>query len=189
MDEPTMSAIQNSCCDLTSIIVLRSMCLPLKRRRLFVCLQTVVVHYDYHEAGWYNIMKIRIASVDEQTFTECLESNLWGANNVYNSKWEPGDKLVFKVKDHIVASATISGPAYMDDLVVWTNGLYWNRNPLKFDYVLPKDKHISFSEKYTARFVSLWGKKYGWVILNKYPLPDDLGQDILRDIEAQSNAH
>jgi len=93
-------------------------------------------------------MKTRIASVDYKTFLLCYKYNLWGENNVYLSKWEVGDQLVFKVGGKILALAEINGEAYLDDTIIWDNGLFWNRLPIKFKKILSPNNGIDFLGKY-----------------------------------------
>lgn len=125
-------------------------------------------------------MITRMASVDYLTFLMCYKYNLWGANNVYVSKWKIGDHLVFKVGDKIVAIAEIVEEAYMDDTIIWENGLFWNRVPLKFIKVLSEENCVSFEKLLKPLFTERWGKKYGWVILNKHPLPDEIISEITK---------
>lgn len=133
-------------------------------------------------------MLIRIASVDLLTFLLCYKYNLWGANNIYISKWNIGDQLIFKIEDKLIAISEITGEAYMDDKIIWDNGLFWNRIPLKFLKVLEPSESISFSATLKPLFLKKWGKKYGWVILNKYPLPENINSIIKETFDEKHNA-
>lgn len=132
-------------------------------------------------------MATRIASVNYLTFLQCYQNKLWGANNVYISKWSIGDHLVFKIKDNVVAISEIIGEAYMDNKVIWDNGLFWNRIPLNFIKVFKLSDAISFEELLKPHFLELWGKKYGWVILNKHPLPDEIVTKIISAFELKED--
>ena len=125
--------------------------------------------------------------MDFLTFLQCFKHSLWGANNVFISKWEIGDRLIFKVGDKLIAVAEITGEAFMDDSIIWSNGLYWNRVPLNFIKVLTPNDGISFNDKFKSIFERLWGKKYGWVILNKHPLPDEIVTSIFEAFDAHKD--
>lgn len=133
-------------------------------------------------------MKTRLASVDYLTFLQCYKYNLWGANSTFISKWKVGDQLVFKVDKKLVAVAEITGEAYMDNVVIWSNGLFWNRVPLKFTKVLRPMEGIDFEEYLKPHFLELWGKKYGWVILNKHPLPDEITDIIMNAFKSKEDS-
>ena len=129
-------------------------------------------------------MAIRVASVSMETFLVCIKHKLWGANSTGISKWGVGDKLIFKVNDKLMAVATVAGPAYMDDKEIWANGLFWNRLPITFDTVLTENDAVDFGAV-KGLFENEWGKKYGWVILNKHPLPLNLGNQLVKMISSK----
>lgn len=132
-------------------------------------------------------MAIRIASVDKSTFFTCIKHNLWGANNGSVDKWNIGDTLIFKVNNSLKAVARIVDKPYVDDTPIWENGLFWNRVPLEFDNILNDENSITFSGEIRDMFLREWGINYGWVILNKYPLKDDIAGSILKQFETKEN--
>jgi hypothetical protein len=132
-------------------------------------------------------MVVRIASVSMETFLYCIKLNLWGTNSNFLYKWHIGDKLIFKVENKLMAVASVAGEAYLDDKEVWPNGLFWNRLPLSFDIVLKEEDAVDFNSDIKDLFLKEWGKKYGWVILNKYPLPTEIGNALLNVFVNKNN--
>jgi len=124
-------------------------------------------------------MTVRIASISEDQLAVCIKHNLWGANNSLLSKWEKGDILIFKINDELVATAKVTGKFFLDDKTIWKNDIFYNRIPIEFTAVLSSQKRIPFNGEIKNMFLKEWGKKYGWVILNKYPLPEIIAKTIL----------
>ena len=133
-------------------------------------------------------MKVRIVSVREKQFLVCFKCGLWGANNVHISKWEIGDVLIFKIGKYIVGTAEVTGESYMDDAVIWDNGLFWNRLPIQFNYMLQKEDYLSIDCGIKDLLINEWGKNYGWGILNKMPLEDGTTQFILNELGKKPNS-
>lgn len=120
-------------------------------------------------------MNLRICSISEEHLNTCVEHDVWGAHGAKMfSGWELGDLLVFKVGNCFAALAKINGEPYLDNTVIWDNGLYYDRIKISFEVVLDAEKRIPFDGVLKSLFLEKWGHKYGWVILNKYPVPDDI---------------
>ncbi|UFS71765.1 EVE domain-containing protein [Geomonas sp. RF6] len=116
-------------------------------------------------------MKTRLCCLSEEHFNTCVAHKLWGANSTHPKKWDIGDILIFKVDNKLAGVARVIGEAYIDDTKIWDNGLFFYRVELDFERVLTPENRIAFDGEIKDSFISLWGKSYGWVILNKYPLP------------------
>ena len=133
-------------------------------------------------------MKVRIASVNEEHFSVCIKNNMWGANTTIVNKWEIGDILIFSVDKQIAAIAEIAGESYWDDKELWDNGLFWNRVPLKFQYILSPEDRIPVAGPIRDLLKKEWGENYGWGILNKTPLKQDTAKYIINEIHSRANA-
>ena len=128
-------------------------------------------------------MKTRIASVNEEQFQKCLEKKVWGSNNNSIDKWEIGDLLIFSVNREIGAVAEIVGESYLDDSVIWDNGIFWNRIEIDFKYVLEPKNRIPIVNEIREFLYKDWGKNYGWGILNKVPLEEETAKIIISMVE------
>jgi hypothetical protein len=120
-----------------------------------------------------------MCSLSEEQFNSCYSHQLWGANNGSVKSWDIGDRLIFKVGNQIVAVAKVDGEPYMDDTEIWDNGLFYYRVQLKFEKVLERNERIPFEGEIKEAFIKQWGRSYGWVILNKYPMSADISNMIL----------
>lgn len=133
-------------------------------------------------------MKARIAKVDEQQFSNCVKHKLWGANHTFIDKWDIGELLIFSIDRKIAAIAEITGKSYMDDTVIWDNGLFWNRIPLEFRHILAPEDRIPMSDSIKEMLIKDWGPKYGWGILNKTPLNQDTTDYIISEVQSRPNS-
>lgn len=124
-------------------------------------------------------MALRIAKVDYNTFKKCVDFRLWGSKNTLNH-WNKGDYLAFKVGDFLLGIAEVTGEAFFEDKVVWENGVFSNRLPLSFIKVYNENEGINFNNELKDLFLKYWGIKYGWVILNKKAMPEEIESKILK---------
>ncbi|GFO68588.1 hypothetical protein GMLC_21670 [Geomonas limicola] len=124
--------------------------------------------------------KVRICSLSGDHFKVCCKHKLWGANSFAPKSWAVGDILVFKVDNELAGVARVAGTAYMDDTPIWDNGLFFYRVKLKFDKILNVRERIPFDGEVKACFVEKWGRNWGWVLQNKYPLPADVAEVVLK---------
>lgn len=85
----------------------------------------------------------------------------------------------FKVGNVLSAVAKVSGEAYMDDTPIWENGLFFYRVKIEFLKITEPTDSIPFEGKIKDAFLNQWGKSYGWVIQNKYPMPVHISEQLL----------
>lgn len=118
-------------------------------------------------------MTMRIASISKEQYDICMEYGLWGDERGLLRKWSIGDYLLFKVGNEILSIVKISGEAYEDDLLIWSNGYYPHR--IKFEVVKEfTGREESVFIKFKEMMLKEYGTCYGWVIQNKTPLKDDI---------------
>lgn len=119
-------------------------------------------------------MIIRIASIQADQYNVCKEYGLWGDERNSVGKWDIGDLLLFKVGEELVSIAEISGSSFQDDLIIWNNGFYPHRIPIKIIKEFSENSRTQYFEELRNLLLMEYGKKYGWVILNKHPLKDSI---------------
>lgn len=124
-------------------------------------------------------MNLRIASIDNEQFTICVEKELWGSNYSGLTKWQPGDKLLFFVDKEVAGLAEISGEYFASDEVVWENGVFPYRIPLRFIYVLPANKRVPTRNIIKEKLMECWGHNWGWGIQAKHPVAPQQAIEIL----------
>lgn len=127
-------------------------------------------------------MSLRIASIDNGQFEICVKKGVWGSNNSGLTKWQVGDKLLFFVEKEVAGLAEISGQYFASDEIVWGNGVFPYRVPLKFLFVLPKEKRLPTRSVIKDKLMSVWGYNWGWGIQVKQPVPQKEAEEILNYI-------
>ena len=125
-------------------------------------------------------MIMRVASIDLRQYSSCLEYGLWGEEKSGIKKWAVGDFLLFKVKNEIKSIVRISGSFFEDNLLIWDNGFYKYRIPFQMVKKFDNKKGKLLLAEFTEMMISEYGKKYGWVILNKIPIKKEIAEYILK---------
>ena len=124
-------------------------------------------------------MRLRITKVDEYQFLTCLKHSLWGSRSARFKDWQKGDKLAFIVDKALAGYAEVYGEPFRSGERVWDNGLFPWRIPIKFQYILTKDKRIPILGEIRDVLMSAWGNSYGWGILNQRILSDSPAEKII----------
>lgn len=127
-------------------------------------------------------MTLRIASIDSVQFGVCVNQEVWGSNMSILLKWQIGDKLLFFVEKHVAGLAEVVGQPYISEDIIWNNGLFPKRVPIKFIYVLPEEKRIPTNGMIKDLLMKAWGYNWGWGIPVKYPVPPQQAEAILNFI-------
>lgn len=109
-----------------------------------------------------------------------IQHSLWGDERSSIKKWEVGDYLLFKVADSIKSIVRVTNQSFEDDLLIWNNGYY--RYRIAFQVVKEFDdiKGKSLCNEFKKHMIAKYGNKYGWVILNKQPLEEEIAELILK---------
>jgi len=84
--------------------------------------------------------------------------------------------------------ATVSGKPFYGTDMVWDNGEFPYRIPIKFLNVLNKDQRIPILGEVRDILMSEWGPKYGWGMLNQQIIQDNGAQTLIKTITVQPNA-
>ena len=133
-------------------------------------------------------MNVRMASVDEYQFLRCLKYGVWGSNQRRIDKWNIGDMLIFSIDKKITALAEVTGAIYETDELLWDNGIYMYRLPLKFKVVLSVEDRIPVVGDIKDYLVLSWGFNYGTGIVNKRLLNEEAAKFIVEKIEDKPNS-
>jgi len=132
-------------------------------------------------------MRMRITSLDEKQLSSCVANNIWGSNrNIFNN-WETGDILVFCINKEIAAAAKVSGSLVVTGEPIWDNGLFPWRLPLNFTHYFEPGNRIPFQGDIRDTFVDLYGKRYGYVFLNKFIIKAKPADIIWEKITSSTN--
>ncbi|QHA01056.1 MULTISPECIES: hypothetical protein [Dehalobacter] len=123
-------------------------------------------------------MIMRVASIDDKQYELCLEYGLWGDEKSSIKRWNSGDLLLFKVNNEVKSIVRITGSCFEDDLLIWDNGYYRYRIPFQMIKEFDKEKRKLLSEEFKEKMITEYGKKYGWVILNKQPIKSEIAEYI-----------
>ena len=124
-------------------------------------------------------MRLRIASIKEEQYQKCLEFCVWGSDKVVMKEWKIGDYLAFKVDSEFSALVRISGETYSDDLLIWENGYYQYRIPFEIIKRLEVGNRVQHEGEIKDLFLKHYGKQYGWTILNKVIINEEISKCIL----------
>ncbi len=132
-------------------------------------------------------MRLRLTKIDELQFLTCLKHQVWGSKARRFRDWQIGDQFVFIVNKSLAALAEVSGTSFDSKQLVWDNGLFPHRIPLKFTYaVLPGQRLPVFGEVRDA-LTSAWGPMYGFDILNQQVLPEAVAETVVKTIRSCPN--
>lgn len=132
-------------------------------------------------------MSLRFTSVDEFQFLTCVKHGLWGSKTSRFKKWEPSDHLAIIVEKKIAGLAQVNGKPFYSKEIVWDNGVFPYRIPMRFIHVMHSENRPPLLGEIRDILISIWGPKYGFGILNQQPIPHDLSEKILEIINARKN--
>jgi hypothetical protein len=132
-------------------------------------------------------MRLRLTKIDEFQFLTCLKHQVWGSKKARFKDWKLGDHLAFIIDKSIAALAQVSGEPFESQEIIWDNGLYPHRIPIKFLHVMrPQSRPLILGEIRDA-ITSEWGLGYGWGIVNQWVLPVHSSQTIINAITSSHN--
>ena len=132
-------------------------------------------------------VRLRITKVDEYQFLSCLKHSLWGSKSARFKNWQKGDYLVFIVNKSLSGYAQVSGDPFTSREIVWDDGLFPYRIPIKFKYILTKSDRIPVLGEIRDILVLEWGNTYGWGILNQKLISDAPAEKIINTISSYPN--
>lgn len=132
-------------------------------------------------------MRLRLTKIDEFQFLTCLKHKVWGSGKARFKDWKLGDYLAVIIDKSIAALAQVSGEPFLSQEIIWDNGLYPHRIPIKFLHVMrPQNRPLILGEIRDA-ITSEWGLRYGWGIGNLCVLPENSSQTIINAITSCHN--
>ena len=133
-------------------------------------------------------MRLRMVKVDEIQFLNCVQHGLWGSNRPRFGKWQKGDQLAFVVGSDLAGLATVTGTPYLDDAVIWDNGLFPERIPIEFSHVLSVDRRPSLKGKIGETLAAATKtSSYGIYLLNQSILSEALAKLVQEAIISRKN--
>lgn len=132
-------------------------------------------------------MRLRLTKIDEYQFLTCLKHSLWGSKASRFKDWQEGDYLAFIVNKSLAALATVTGKPFHSTTIIWDNGLFPYRIPIKFVHVLQKDQRVPILGEVRDMLTLTWGPKYGWGILTQRILENKQADIILKAITSRPN--
>jgi hypothetical protein len=130
---------------------------------------------------------LRLTKVDEYQFLTCLKHSLWGSKASRFKDWQEGDYLAFIVNKDLAGFATVSGKPFHSTDLIWDNGLFPYRIPIKFVHVLKRDQRVPILGEVRDTLTSAWGPKYGWGILIQSILQDNQAETLVKAISSRPN--
>jgi hypothetical protein len=132
-------------------------------------------------------MRLRLTKIDEFQFLTCLKYKVWGSKKARFKDWKIGDHLAFIIDKSIAGLVQVSGEPFVSQEIIWDNGLYPHRLPIKFLHVMrPQNRPLILGEIRDA-ITSEWGLGYGWGIVNQWVLPENSSQTIINAITSRHN--
>jgi len=132
-------------------------------------------------------LRLRLTKVDEYQFLTCLKHSLWGSKSSRFKDWQEGDYLAFIVNKGLAAFATVAGKPFHSTEVIWDNGLFPYRIPIKFVHVLRRDQRVPILGEVRDTLTSAWGPKYGWGILTQRILENVQADTLVKAITSRPN--
>ncbi len=127
-------------------------------------------------------MRLRLTKVDEFQFLTCVKNEVWGSNSARFSDWQIGNLLAIIVEKQIAGLAEVSSAPFKSDTIVWDNGLFPFRIPLKFKYLFDKDHRPHILGNIRDALINAWTTRYGWGILNQYLLDETNAETVIKEI-------
>jgi hypothetical protein len=95
--------------------------------------------------------------------------------------------LAFIVSKGLAGFATVSGKPFRSTDVIWDNGLFPYRIPIKFVHVLKNDQRAPILGEVRDTLTSAWGPRYGWGILTQRVLEDAQAETLIKAITSRPN--
>ena len=132
-------------------------------------------------------MRLRITKVDEYQFLTCLKYSLWGSKAARFKEWHEGDYLVFIVNKGLAGFAAVAGKSFYSTDIVWDNGLFPYRIPIKFMHVIKKDQRPPVLGEIRDILTTAWGPRYGWGIITQSIIEDNQAETLIKTIAAHPN--
>lgn len=132
-------------------------------------------------------MKLRLTKVDEYQFLICLKHGIWGSKLARFKDWKRGDLLGIIVNKAIAAIGEVNGDPFVAEDPIWTNGVYPHRIQIDFFHALLPNNRPPILGVIRDTLTALWGTKYGFGILNQYPIEGESIQRILDCITSKPN--
>jgi len=132
-------------------------------------------------------MRLRFTKVDEFQFLTCVKHEVWGSKSNRFADWQKGDLLAIIVNKQIAGVAEVSGEVYKSEKIVWDNGLFPYRIPLKFKYLFTKEDRPHLLGSIRDALINAWTTRYGWGILNQHLLDDHNAEIIYKEIKSRKN--
>jgi hypothetical protein len=132
-------------------------------------------------------LNLRLCKIDEHGFLVCVKHAVWGSKRNRFKSWKVGDQLAFIVGKSIAGLAKVSGKPFYSKEVIWRNGVFPNRIPLKFTHILAKDDRVPMDGEVMDILTSAWGKRYSWGLVMLKPLPEKESKRIIEMIQSRKN--
>jgi hypothetical protein len=133
-------------------------------------------------------MRLRLTKVDEYQFLTCFKHSLWGSKVSRFKDWREGDYLAVIVNKGLAGYAVVAGKAFHDTRVIWDNGLFPYRIPIRFVHVIARDQRPPILGEVRDALTSAWGTKYGWGILTQQILEGNRAETVVSAITSCSNS-
>ena len=127
-------------------------------------------------------MRLRLTKVDEFQFLTCVKNEVWGSNSARFSDWQIGDLLAIIVDKQIAGIGEVSGVPFKSEKIVWDNGIFSFRIPIKFNYLFDKQHRPQILGNIRDALINAWTTRYGWGILNQYLLDEINAEIIVKEI-------
>lgn len=131
---------------------------------------------------------LRLCKIDEHGFLVCLKYSVWGSGRNRFKAWKIGDHLAFIVDKSIAGLAKVSGKPYYTEKVIWRNGIFPYRLPLKFIHVLSKEDRVPLEGEVMDILTSAWGKHYSWGLVMMKALPEKGAERIMLLVRSRPNS-
>jgi hypothetical protein len=132
-------------------------------------------------------MSLRLTKIDEFQFLTCLKNKVWGSKKARFKEWKIGDYLAFIVDKAIAGLAQVSGRPFISDEIIWDNGLYPHRIPIKFLHVMLPENRPPILGEIRDAITGEWGLGYGWGIVNQWVLPENSTDTIINVVTSHPN--
>ena len=132
-------------------------------------------------------MRLRLTKVDEFQFLTCVKHGVWGSHSARFADWQIGDLLAIIVDKQIAGLSEVCGAPYKSDKVVWDNGLFPYRIPIKFTYLFDKQHRPQLLGNIRDALISAWTTRYGWGILNQYLLDEVHAKIVVNEITSRDS--
>jgi hypothetical protein len=117
-----------------------------------------------------------------------MKYSLWGSQSSRFKDWQEGDYLEFIVDKGLAGFATVAGKPFHSTDLVWDNGLFPYRIPIKFVYVLKKDQRVPILGEVRETLTEAWGPRYGWGILTQRILENNQAETLVRAVSSRTNS-